>query len=56
MADTLSCIPQNKELMTSEEIFTVVEEHNANKQKRKGVKNVEHKKCAVDIYYIQGSS
>ena len=42
-ADNLSRAPQNKEVMTSEEKITVIEECNANKQKRKGVKNMEHK-------------
>ena len=31
VTDTLSRVPQNKEVMTSDEIFTVTEEDNANK-------------------------
>ena len=56
IADAMSRIPQKKEMLASEEIFSCIEEHHANARKKLGIKDKKNdffQKCPVDMEFIQ---
>ena len=55
IADAMSRVPQKKEMLASEEIFSCVEEYYANARAKLGIKDKNNnffQKCPVDVEFI----